>query len=143
VNRTYPKILRNRKQRIARRLDPKRRWSEQREPMMSASNIHFEMAERSQALNYGGIGAIHLMGQRLGLAQEIDGRLQLLKRHLPYHESDHVLTWLTMPCSMASVWKISSYAVMMKLSWMVWERNVFLILRPVEILHDALMKTLF
>jgi hypothetical protein len=31
--------------------------------MMSASNIHFEMAERSQALNYGGIGAIHLMGQ--------------------------------------------------------------------------------
>jgi hypothetical protein len=91
VNRTYPKILRNRKQRIARRLDPKRRWSEQSEPMMSASNIHFEMAERSQALNYGGIGAIHLMGQRLGLAQEIDGRLQLLKRHLPYHESDHVL----------------------------------------------------
>ena len=77
VNRTYPKILRNRKQRIARRLDPKRRWSEQPEPMMGASNIHFEMAERSQALNYGGIGAIHLMGQRLGLAQEIDGRLQL------------------------------------------------------------------
>jgi len=33
--------------------------------MMSASNIHFEMAERGRALNYGGIGAIHLMGQRL------------------------------------------------------------------------------
>ena len=31
------------------------------------------------------------MGERLGLAQEIDSRLQLLKRHLPYHESDHVL----------------------------------------------------
>ena len=54
--------------------------------MMSASNIHFEMAERDRAINYGGIGAIHLMGQRLGLAQEIDSRLQLLKRHLPYHE---------------------------------------------------------
>jgi hypothetical protein len=36
--------------------------------MMKASNIHFEMAERGRALNYGGIGAIHLMGQRLGLA---------------------------------------------------------------------------
>jgi hypothetical protein len=59
--------------------------------MMSATNIHFEMAERSRALNYGGIGAMHLMGQRLGLAEEIDGRAQLLKRHLPYHESDHVL----------------------------------------------------
>ena len=30
---------------------------------MKASNIHFEMAERGRALNYGGIGAIHLMGQ--------------------------------------------------------------------------------
>ena len=59
--------------------------------MMSASNIHFEMAERGRALNYGGIGALHLMGQRLGLAKEIDSRLLLLKRHLPYHESDHVL----------------------------------------------------
>ena len=83
MNRTYPKIVRNRKERIARRLDPKRRWSEQPEPMMNASNIHFEMAERGRALNYGGIGAIHLMGQRLGLAEEIDGRLRLLKRHLP------------------------------------------------------------
>jgi hypothetical protein len=91
VSRSYPKILRNRKRRIERRLDPGRQWSEQPTPMMSASNIHFEMAERRRAVNYGGIGAIHLMGQRLGLAQEIDGRVQLLKRHLPYHESDHVL----------------------------------------------------
>src|SRR5437868_12978286 len=91
VNRTYPKILRNRKRRIERRLDPERRWSDTEAPMMSASNIHFEMAERSRAVNYGGIGAMHLMGQKLGLAEEIDGRVQLLKRHLPYHESDHVL----------------------------------------------------
>ena len=91
MSRRYPKILRNRKRRIEGRLDPERRWSEQPTPMMSASNIHFEMAERCRAVNYGGIGAIHLMGQRLGLAQEIDGRVQLLKRHLPYHESDHVL----------------------------------------------------
>jgi DDE family transposase len=91
VSRSYSKILRNRKRRIERRLDPERRWSEQPTPMLSASNIHFEMAERNRAVNYGGIGAIHLMGQRLGLAEEIDGRVQLLKRHLPYHESDHVL----------------------------------------------------
>ena len=47
--------------------------------MMSGGNIHFEMAERDRAINYGGIGAIHLMGQRLGLAQQIDRRLQLLE----------------------------------------------------------------
>src|SRR5271165_226085 len=40
-----------------------------------------------------------------------------------------------------SVWKISSCAAMMKLSWMVWERNGFLIRQPVEILRDALIKT--
>ena len=73
MSRSYPKILRNRKRRIERRLDPERRWSEQTAPMLSASNIHFEMAERGQAVNYAGIGAIHLMGQRLGLAEEIDG----------------------------------------------------------------------
>jgi hypothetical protein len=59
--------------------------------MMSASNIRFEMAERARAVNYEGIGAMHLMVQKLGLAEAIDERVQLLKRHLPYHESDHVL----------------------------------------------------
>jgi hypothetical protein len=51
VSRSYPKILRNRKQRIERRLDPERRWAEQAAPMMSASNIHFEMAARGRAVN--------------------------------------------------------------------------------------------
>jgi len=59
--------------------------------MMGAMNIAYEMAERSQAEGCGGIGAIHLMAQRLGLVGEIDEHLQLLKVHLPYHESDHVL----------------------------------------------------
>jgi hypothetical protein len=49
------------------------------------------MAERGRAISCGGIGALHLMGHKLGLAREIDERLHLLKRHLPYHESDHVL----------------------------------------------------
>jgi Transposase DDE domain group 1 len=31
------------------------------------------------------------MINKLGLRQEIDSRLHLLKKHLPYHESDHVL----------------------------------------------------
>jgi len=90
VNRTYRKILRNRKQRIERRLQPKN-WVDQPRPMLRASNIHYEMAERTAATNCGGIGAMHLMVQRLGLVEDIDQNLQLLKVHLPYHESDHVL----------------------------------------------------
>ena len=90
VNRTYPKILRNRKQRIERRLQPKN-WGDQPRPMLRASNIHYEMAERAGAMNCGGMGAMHLLVQNLGLAQDIDVHLHLLKVHLPYHESDHVL----------------------------------------------------
>src|SRR5215510_4246954 len=59
--------------------------------MLNASNIQYEMAERAQGMNGGGIGAMHLMVQRLGLVEDINENLQLLKVHLPYHESDHVL----------------------------------------------------
>jgi Transposase DDE domain group 1 len=59
--------------------------------MFSGSNIHYEMAERMQGMGCGGIGAIHLMAQRIGLIDELNEKVQVLKRHLPYHESDHVL----------------------------------------------------
>jgi hypothetical protein len=59
--------------------------------MMTASNIHYERADRVRALSAGGIGALLLMTQKIELAKEIDRSLHLLKRHLPYHESDHVL----------------------------------------------------
>jgi hypothetical protein len=87
VSRTYRKILRNRKQRIERRLEPKN-WEDQPRPMLTATNIHYEMAERVQGIGCGGIGAMHLMVQRLGLVEDIDDSLHLLKVHLPYHESD-------------------------------------------------------
>jgi len=59
--------------------------------MLKASNIRYEMSERVNAVSCGGIGAMHLMVQRLGLIQDINRNLKLLKVHLPYHESDHVL----------------------------------------------------
>jgi hypothetical protein len=90
VSRSYPKILRNRKRRIERRLAP-RHWEDQVQPMMRGSNIHYELSGKIRATNYGGMGAMHTMVQSLGLVQEIDEHLELLKIHLPYHESDHVL----------------------------------------------------
>jgi hypothetical protein len=90
VKRSYRKILRNRKNRIARRLAPKA-WEDQPRPMLKASNISYEMSARMQAVNCGGIGAMHLMVQRLRLMEDINEHLKLLKVHLPYHESDHVL----------------------------------------------------
>jgi hypothetical protein len=58
---------------------------------LTATNIHYEPAPRTRGLSAGGIGAIFLLAQKVELIQEIDRKLRLLKRHLPYHESDHVL----------------------------------------------------
>ena len=59
--------------------------------MMTATNIHYEQANRVRGLSAGGIGAIFQMVLKVELDKEIDRTLHLLKRHLPYHESDHVL----------------------------------------------------
>jgi hypothetical protein len=90
VNATAHRQLNRRKRRIARRIENKP-GVESRHPMMTASNIHYEVSDRTRAIAPGGIGAIHLLAQKLGLVRDIDEGLHLLKRHLPYHESDHVL----------------------------------------------------
>jgi Transposase DDE domain group 1 len=64
---------------------------ERPEPMMTATNIHYEHANRVKGLSAGGVGTILLLAQRIGLISDINRNLHLLKRHLPYHESDHVL----------------------------------------------------
>src|SRR3954463_8189021 len=80
------------KRKIRRRLDrPITAPSPQ--PVLTARNIHYETATRTRAISCGGIGAIHLLVRKLGLAEAIDRRLHLLKYHLPYHESDHVLNF--------------------------------------------------
>lgn len=78
------------KARIHRRLDPSRHTGGAR-PAFRASNIDYEVSHRDHAIAYGGIGAIHLLVGQLGLAEAIDRHLHVLKIHLPYHESDHVL----------------------------------------------------
>lgn len=90
MSKSYPKSLRNRKQRIQRRLKP-RAWPVQDQPMFGARNIHYEMGDKTQALGCGGIGAIHLLSQKIGLVDLLNEKVHVLKRHLPYHESDHVL----------------------------------------------------
>jgi hypothetical protein len=78
------------KRRIQHRLR-ERHWEAQAQPMLRASNIEYEVSDRTKGLCAGGIGAIHLLARQIGLIEAIDERLELLKVHLPYHESDHVL----------------------------------------------------
>jgi hypothetical protein len=60
-------------------------------PMFTASNIHYEIANRTRGLSCGGIGAIHQLVRAVGLVDALDRNVELFKVHLPYHESDHIL----------------------------------------------------
>ena len=90
VNSKDNRILRNRKRKLARRLQRKQ-YEDQPRPMLAASNIRYEMAGRARAIDCGGIGAFHALAHNVGLVAQIDGSLHLLKQHRPYHETDHVL----------------------------------------------------
>ena len=84
------RILNERKRRVLDRI-LNRPGPERDTPMMTASNIHYELADRAGGLAAGGIGAMLLLARRTGLIGAIDAHVHVLKRHLPYHESDHVL----------------------------------------------------
>jgi hypothetical protein len=88
--------LANRKWQIQRRLD-KSKLGDCSQPVFTARNISYEIADRVRGLAFGGIGAFHLLARRIGLVEAIDRRLHVLKIHLPYHESDHVLNIASTP----------------------------------------------
>ena len=90
MNESMRQRVARRKRRIAQRLR-RMHWDNQPKPMLAGGNIQYEMAERTRAVTAGGIGAMQRLAEEVGLIEAIDQKLHLLKRHLPYHESDHVL----------------------------------------------------
>ena len=90
MNPSIRKKLSRRKRKISKRLQ-KRNWTHQLRPMLAGGNIRYEVDGRHCGIACGGIGNMLDLAKHSGLADEIDNRLSLLKRHLPYHESDHVL----------------------------------------------------
>ena len=90
MNTILRRWLNNCKRRIRRRLDKDDLRGCSR-PMLTARDVHYPAATRTRALCHGGIGASHTLARQLGLIDAIDRRLHLLQKHLPYHESDHVL----------------------------------------------------
>src|SRR5205823_4367810 len=65
------RILRQRHQQVRNRI-ANRHEPEHDRPMMTANNIHYEIADRVQGLAAGGIGAIFLLATRIGLINDID-----------------------------------------------------------------------
>jgi len=66
-------------------------WPAQPQPMLGSGKVHYEVGGNTEAMSYGGIASVHRLVTKLGLRSQIDADLKLLKVHLPYHESDHVL----------------------------------------------------
>ena len=58
---------------------------------MRLPGLHVEVADRSTVTPYGGLALASAFLRRFRVAQAIDERVQVLKLHLPYHESDHVI----------------------------------------------------
>ena len=91
VNAKIRRQLAARKRRIERRLD-KSKLGDCSQPVMSGPATSSTRSPSGRAAWATAAWArCVLLVRRFGLAEAIDRRLHLLKIHLPYHESDHVL----------------------------------------------------
>jgi len=91
MKRTIRRKIEKSKREILRRLEKAVKKKHCQAPMITATNIQYEIAERNRAIINGGIGIMHQIARKTGLIDRIDERVELLKIHKPYHESDHVL----------------------------------------------------
>ena len=88
--------LENRKARIRKRLaranqEKYARHAAGAGPVLGSAGVQYELAEKARGVGYGGVGLMLRVAREVGLPEAIDRRLHLLKLHVPYHESDHVL----------------------------------------------------
>ncbi|AMV33530.1 hypothetical protein VN12_15495 [Pirellula sp. SH-Sr6A] len=64
-------------------------------PVLATNSVKYELADRTHAISYAGVSAKLKLAEHAGLTDAINHRVQLLKSHAPYHESDHVLAMVT------------------------------------------------
>ncbi len=88
--------LKARKREIEKRLkkanqDKYERFAKGAGPVLNLPSVKYELADKARGIGYGGVGVMMKLAKEVGLVEAIDQRLQLLKMHVPYHESDHVL----------------------------------------------------
>ena len=82
-----------RKQQVHDRLDKTKLPDFSKPIFRGCGNFHFQFNDRINGSAFGGIRLLHKLAQDIGLVDAIDKRLKLLKLHLPYSDSDHVLNF--------------------------------------------------
>ena len=96
MNTSFANRISERKKQILKRLATARanrftRCFQDSNPVIGSNAVDYELSDRTQAINYGGISAMVKLAKHVGLVDAINKNVQLLKWHAPYHESDHVL----------------------------------------------------
>lgn len=90
------KKLARRKRRIENRLQAARdsrfvRMASGAPAVLSSTGLKYELAEKTQAIVYGGVPLMLRVARESGLIDAIDSSVPILKWRCPYYESDHVL----------------------------------------------------
>ena len=62
------------------------------QPLLGELPIDYEISDRTRVLSVCGIGAMHTLVTKLALPELLNEGEGVLKRHLPYIESDHILS---------------------------------------------------
>lgn len=61
-------------------------------PVFRNRQVRLKTQQRGKVTPYGGLALAHDQAMRLGIDRDINRSIHLLKLHMPYTESDHVLT---------------------------------------------------
>ena len=67
-------------------------WPEDERPVFRNRQVRVQVQHRGEITPYGGLALAHDLAMRLGIDRDINDSLLLLRLHLPYFESDHLLT---------------------------------------------------
>jgi hypothetical protein len=67
-------------------------WPEGSGPVFRNRAVRLAVQERGNVTPYGGVALAHDLAMRLEIDRDLNAGVPLLKLHLPYFESDHVLT---------------------------------------------------
>ncbi len=60
-------------------------------PVLGLPKLHMELDRRSEVTPYGGLALAAQVAFLLNIPKILNKHVSVLKRHLPYHESDHIL----------------------------------------------------
>ncbi len=67
-------------------------WPKDERPVIHNRQVRLHVQQRGEITPYGGLALAHDLAMRLGIDRDINDSMELLRLHLPYFDSDHLLT---------------------------------------------------